>query len=293
MTAEENPVLIRKGSAVITQDQFDARILRIPERDRLAFVRDGNKVDRLLNNLILIQQLAFDAREKKFDQGKPIQLQMQLAADKALADAWLERYVDSAPDADYLELAHEYYQLNSEKFVTEESLDLSHLLIKIDRRSEGEAIALISDIQAVLMRDPNQFDSLIREYSEDPSASSNLGHFLNVKRGTMVKEFEDAAFLLKEQGEISNIVNTEFGYHIIRLDHRHSSQPIRFEEIKTNLIAEQKGLHRERVRIDYLRKLTGVPVEIPEGAIESMLKRYFGENLENAPDYLGALRSDN
>jgi peptidyl-prolyl cis-trans isomerase C len=291
--AEEKSVLVKKGNAIITHEQFDARIQKIPEHDRLDFVRDGAKVDRMLNNLILIQQLAEEARSAQIHESKSVGLQMQLAADKALADAWLEYYVESSPDADYEQLAKEFYLLNAESFMSEERRDISHILIKTDDRTESEAYQLITKLRELVVQDPIQFDSLIPEYSEDPSVNSNLGHFLGVKRGMMEIPFENVAFSMSNGGEISDIVATKFGYHIIRLDQVHPAHPISFEEVKEKLIVDQKKIHRERVKNEYLRGLTGVPLEIPDEAIESMLRRYFGENLENAPDYSTVLDSEN
>ncbi len=101
----------------------------------------------------------------------------------------------------------------------------------------------------------------------------------------MVPAFEQAAFAMTQPGEISELVHTPYGFHIIRLEKTNPSEPISFDEAKPQLIQQQKSNHLSRVRTEFMNKFSTVELEIPPLAIEKMLQRYFGENLENAPDY--------
>ena len=285
--AEEENVLVRKGDSVITHEQFDARLLQIPERDRLAFVRDGNQVDRLLRNLMLIRQIADDARKNGYDSDPAIQMQMQMAADQKLADSWIDKQLAAAPEPDYDQLAQEYYTVKAEQFRIEATIDVSHILVKAETRSEDEARELAEELLSRLNEDPAQFEQLVGEYSEDPSAATNQGLFSGVKRGTMVPSFEQVAFALTEQGELAGPVQTQYGYHIIRLEKINPSKPMSFEEAKPQLIQQQSANHESRIRTEFINRFSTLPMEIPPLAIEKMLQRYFGENLENAPDYSG------
>jgi peptidyl-prolyl cis-trans isomerase C len=283
----EDEVLIRKGDSVITHEEFDARIEQIPVRDRLAFVRDGTQVDRLLRNLILIRQIADNARENEYDSERSIQIQMQIAAEQRLANSWIDRQVANADVPDYDQLAQEYYTVNAEQYQSEFTVDVSHILVKTEERPEAQARELAEGLLSRLDEDPSQFEQLVREYSEDPSASSNHGLFRNVKRGTMVPAFEQVAFAMTQPGEISQLVQTPYGFHIIRLEQTNPSKPISFDEAKSQLIQQQKANHLSRVRSEFVNQFSTVELEIPPQAIEKMLQRYFGENLENAPDYSG------
>lgn len=97
-----------------------------------------------------------------------------------------------------------------------ETVDLSHILLEIKAGSESERVAR-EKIDALLQRvkQGEKFEDLCRQYSEDPGNKDRGGEIGFMQRGDFVPEFEEVAFLL-EPGEISDIVKTRFGFHIIQ-----------------------------------------------------------------------------
>ena len=109
-----------------------------------------------------------------------------------------------------------FYEENKKIFAEQEEVKVSHILIKVAPDADEQAKAdAKSEIQVILekARNGEDFAELAKKHSQCPSApeGGNLGYFT---RGRMVKPFEDAAFSL-EKGQISEIVETQFGYHII------------------------------------------------------------------------------
>ena len=100
----------------------------------------------------------------------------------------------------------------------------------------------------------------------------------------MVKPFEEAAFALRIPGEISPPVETVYGYHIIRLDQYYPATVLPFEEIKEQAIEQARKEYIDEYRKNYLKVTLSEPVVLTDGAAEDIAKRYFGENLELAPD---------
>ena len=212
---------------------------------------------------------------------------MRLAAERELAKAWLEEVMANAPEADYAALAEEYYIGHPDEFMTPEMRDVSHILISTETRTAEDALALVAELENRLAEDPASFDGLIAEYSEDPAKTNNRGRYPQMKRGDMVKPFEDAAFALEKEGQISAPIETSYGYHIIRLNRTLPSEPVPYEQVKDQLMVEAEKRHLTEYRKRYVIGLTREPIEHPEGAVEAMAKRYFGENLERAPDRAG------
>jgi peptidyl-prolyl cis-trans isomerase C len=281
----DNTVFARQGGQVLTQEELDAAFSRIPEQYRMAFIRDGEKVDQLVQNLLRYKLIVADARAHGFDKEPLMEQRMQLALDEAMTEAWLARVVDEAPEADYEAIAYENYLASPELFQTEEMVDVSHILVESGKkRNEEEALDLATRLQAELLGNPELFGEYVEEYSDDPGKVSNNGRYAQVKRGQMVKPFEEQAFSMREEGEISEPVKTSFGYHIIRLNQRIPTRTKPFEDVKGPLIEEARKAYLSQYRQDYILKQSSGTIEIPDGAVEAMVKRQFGENLELAPD---------
>lgn len=275
--AADDDVFAKRGKGVVTNEAFDAKVARIPDEHRLGVIRGESRLRDIVTAMLRNAQLAADAREAGFQDDPLVQARMRLAADEELASAWLDHYVDQAGDADYQALAREYYMVNKDKFTTQPTIDVTHILIGAEERTPQEALAIARDLYERLQADPAQFDTFVAEYSDDPSAVGNHGQFTSVKRGDMVEPFERVAFNL-EAGEISEPVKTQFGYHLIRLDNDNPPSLQSFEDVREALEERMRKQHRDRVRNDYLTSLHSLPVELTEEDLEAMVIRHFGED---------------
>jgi len=118
-----------------------------------------------------------------------------------------EKVTDAAVDARYNELKAKFED-ELKKLPPEREISASHILVK----TEDEAKAIIADLGK-----GGDFAKIAAEKSIDPSAKSNSGALGWFSKGMMVKEFEDAAFAMKD-GEVSSTpVKSQFGYHIIKI----------------------------------------------------------------------------
>ncbi len=278
-------IIAYQGDVFLTQDAIDAAFNKIPEKDRLRFIRDGDRVDRLIRSLLQRLVIASEATKAGFDQDPVAAERVMLAAQKELAEAWIQKVMEDAPAADYENLAYEDYLANPEAYRSAEILDVSQILLDTDERSAQEAEMLAKTLRGQLAEDPSAFDALVMEYSDDPAKAANAGRYPEMSKGQMVAPFERTAFALEQDGEISQPVKTEYGYHIIRLNRRYGNVVPEYNEVKSDAIVRVKAKYMENYRQNFLRKLLSDPIVIPEAAVEIMAKRYFGENLELAPDY--------
>lgn len=114
-----------------------------------------------------------------------------------------------------------FYDQNKEKFQGDEQRHASHILIGFGvNASDKDKQAAKEKAQGILdqlRKSPKKFEELATKYSQDPGSASKGGDLGSFGRGAMVKPFEDAVFSMKP-GQISDLVESEFGYHIIRLD---------------------------------------------------------------------------
>ena len=141
-----------------------------------------------------------------------------------------------------------FYDNNPETFKQPERVKASHILIKVDPKADSaqkaEAKKKIDMVQAKLQRGED-FGALAKEYSEGPSApkGGDLGYF---SRGQMVKPFEDAAFAMKP-GEVSGMVETRFGYHLIKVTDKTPEGTIPYADVKEKLgeFLKQRKIQQE------------------------------------------------
>lgn len=130
------------------------------------------------------------------------------------------------------------YQENLARFSTPEERRASHILIKAESGASADqkkaARAKVEGLLAQLKQNPSLFAELARKNSDDPGSAVAGGDLDFFGRGAMVKAFDETAFKLKK-GEISGIVETEFGYHIIQLTDVRGGQAQPFEAVRAQI----------------------------------------------------------
>ena len=128
-----------------------------------------------------------------------------------------------------------YYAENASRYTTTEERRARHILIKADKaaapdvkqKAKARAEALLVDAR----KNPAGFGDLAKKNSDDPGSAAQGGDLDFFGRGAMVKPFEDAAFAMKT-GEIGNVVETDFGYHVIQLEAIRGGEKKPFEAVR-------------------------------------------------------------
>ena len=168
----------------------------------------------------------------------------------------VERFVDktTVPEKEI----KAYYESHLNLFKQPEQVKASHILIKVDPKAKEpekeDALKKIRDVQKKQIKG-DDFAKLAKEYSQGPSNAKggDLGYF---KRGQMVPAFEEAAFKLKS-GEVSDIVKTRFGYHLIKVVDKKPESTVPYEEIKDKLgqyLKQEKVQKEIKQLVEKLRK---------------------------------------
>ena len=137
-----------------------------------------------------------------------------------------------------------YYEQNTARFGTKEERRASHILItapaSASAADRAKAKAKAEQLLAEVKKAPATFADVARKNSQDPGSAEKGGDLDFVTRGAMVKPFEDALFALKK-GDISDVVETEFGYHIIRLADIKPAVVPPFEQVRATIENEVRA----------------------------------------------------
>jgi peptidyl-prolyl cis-trans isomerase C len=136
--------------------------------------------------------------------------------------------------------AKQFYDTNPQYFQQPEQIRASHILIKTEGMDEAKKAEAKKKIEDILKkaRDGEDFAVLAKTYTEDPGSKDTGGEY-TFPKGKMVPEFENAAFAL-EVGKISDVVETQFGYHIIKLSEKMPAKTWGFDEVKAKILQELK-----------------------------------------------------
>ena len=144
-----------------------------------------------------------------------------------------------------------YYQDHRDEFAQEEEACARHILVKVGSGPEGEGhpeadARRIAETLLERVRAGADFGELARASSEDAGSAANGGDLGCFPPGRMVPEFDDAVFAM-EPGEVSDLVRTSFGYHVIRLDSRREETTLPLEAVKDRvrqILSERKMTER-------------------------------------------------
>ena len=138
----------------------------------------------------------------------------------------------------------DFYDANKLNYQGDEERSASHILLLVDDSTKDSEIKQkAQELLDQIKKDPKKFNDFAKKYSQDTESAKNNGSLGFFKRGIMVKPFEEVAFKLNK-GDISSLVKTDFGYHIIRLDDI-KGKKITFDTVKAQIKGEllyQKAL---------------------------------------------------
>lgn len=157
-----------------------------------------------------------------------------------------------------------YYEQNQSRLAALEERRASHILINAPTSASAadraKARAQAEDLLTQLQKSPEKFADLARKNSQDPGSAEKGGDLDYFARGAMTKPFEDAAFALKK-GETSGVVESEYGYHIIRLTDIRFPKQKSFEESRESLQAEVRHQLAQRKFAEVAEQFTNMVYE--------------------------------
>jgi peptidyl-prolyl cis-trans isomerase C len=153
--------------------------------------------------------------------------------------------------------AQAFYDSHPAVFDTGERVRASHILVRIPEGATApgkEELRKKAESLLQRVRAKEDFAALAKQSSEDPGSARNGGDLGAFGRGQMVPPFEQAAFALKP-GEVSGIVETPFGYHIIKVTERIPARKMPFPEVKERLKLEMAQQKRQQAQQSYVNSL--------------------------------------
>ncbi|MDO8788075.1 MAG: SurA N-terminal domain-containing protein [Sulfuritalea sp.] len=185
-------------------------------------------------------KLAADAVQKYYESNrKQFELPEQVRAEFLV----LSRDVMAAQATISDEEIKTNYQSRADRYKEGETRRAGHILIRVDKDAADAQVkaakARADEVLAQVKKSPGEFANLARKNSQDPGSAEKGGDLDWFGRGGMVKAFEEVAFTLKE-GQVSDVVRSDFGFHIIRVTGVRPERVKPLEDVKAEIVAELK-----------------------------------------------------
>jgi peptidyl-prolyl cis-trans isomerase C len=289
-TTKPTDVVVTVNGVAITQGELDRATQALLAQNRMTAPTDPEqkkKIEEASLNQIVAAEILYQAAKKqdfpdlnkkvdaKFDEGKakfPSKEEFEKALkdngitaqelkDLLKRDVIINNYIETQISSKITvstEQAKKFYDENLDKFKKPESVHASHILIGVDPKATAEEKLKAKQKADDLLKQVKggaDFAELAKKDSTCPSGKNggDLGEF---GRGQMVKPFEDAAFGLKP-GEVSGVVETQFGYHIIKSTGKTEGGAVPFDQVKGKIEEYLKGTEVQKqvmARIEELKK---------------------------------------
>lgn len=259
-SAKKGDVVVEVGDVKLTEEDVKEELAAIPPQlQPYVATKEGKK--EFIESLVKRELLYQEAKAKGIENSEKVKKDLEKIKKRLLVDAFLRESIASDVKVDDNTLK-EFYKKNEKKFVEPEKTHTKHILVK-DKK-------LADEIAEKLKKSPDSFEKLAAEHSID-SSGKNGGDIGAHEKGTLVPEYEAAMEKLKKPGDISPVVKSQFGYHIIKLVSRDKSAAPKFEDIKDEVkeeyLRENQKTMFEKIVSDLKKKYN---VKLNDAAIEKL-----------------------
>jgi len=215
--AQDATVVAKVGNLEITQSELDLAVANLDPQ--LSQLPDEQKKVAALSGAIDVKLLAANATAAGLQDDAEYKRRMAFIAERELHNAFFKKNVVDAVTEDEVKAR---YEKEVAALPKQEEVRARHILVK----TEDEAKQIITDLDA-----GKDFIEIAKEKSTDPNKTEggDLGYFT---KGRMVPEFEEAAFALEKGTYTKTPVQTQFGFHVIRLEDKRDAPPPAFEAVE-------------------------------------------------------------
>lgn len=257
----EDGIVVQHGKTSVTVDELRLSIeSMVPPNQIGAFLASEARLKRHAGNYFVVRKLAEIAESRNLSSEEIWRVEEARA--RALSQIEIDRVVSQAEQPDFEQLALEIYLAHPERFKSEEMVRVSHVLVSTKDRTELEARSR-AQMALEAARSGKDFADVVTQFSDDPSAQNNAGDLGFFGRNQMVRPFEDVAFSLSTPGELSEVFQTQFGFHIIRFSERRPAGQRPFDEVKQSIVSAEQDRFRTKIvnqLIEDIGNLDGVEI---------------------------------
>ncbi len=248
-------IILSDGDITVTRADLDAAFASLNTQQRRALREQPDEAQALAKRVFFRKAISRFAEAEGFDEDPRTALVVRQRQESLLARERLRQVEqDAVADQSVSRLAREHYQANRREYRTREEAEARHILFSTAETDAGDARTAAEELRERIASGDIEFADAAREYSEDPGSSASGGDLGRFARGRMVGPFEDTVFSLPP-GQLSQPVETEFGFHLIEVQNHHPARQRDFEEVEDEIRAQLAQRLRRDARNNHLSGL--------------------------------------
>lgn len=264
-------ILLSAGNIMVTGQDLQQELLLLPEAERTRTLAAPDQLKKLLNQIYQGKRMIAEAERLGLDQTPLGQARLAAARRQALSEALREYVRQQVEPSDFTALAREHYAAHRDEFQLPERFKAAHILKKArcdcERDEQRRRIESLRDrLQA-----GEDFTALAKAESEDTGSAEkggDLGDWFEGKK--MVAPFAEALVKLNS-GQLSDVVETQFGFHLIKLLDRQPARLQSFEEVQPSLVQQlRKTYVQEQLRKKAESYLPGADAKYDDSALGAL-----------------------
>lgn len=266
------PLVVGEHGVTVNAEDLEAASQRIPLPSRRAVMSRVDNLSRQAEEIYIRRALAVDAEKAGLEKDPVVQALLKQARERILSDAQAAELEKTAKlsDETVRAYARDVYRTNPKRFESAEQTRARHILIgrSADGKARDRAAEVLQQIRA-----GQSFEDVASKQSGDYATAAKGGDLGYFSAGQMVKPFEEAVAKMSKPGEISDLVETEFGFHIVKFEDRRPAGIRPFEEVREGLEREIRAKAQSearQTRIDAIQR--AAKVDVP--GLEALAAQY-------------------
>ncbi len=239
--------LVKINNVSISIEEFRQMSERQPLEGKMRLLNEKGLRDFLDNYVVTREVLYQEAKQKGLDQNKEIVTKMEDFKRAIVIDALLEEVLKGKSEVSESEV-QKYYKENESRFIEPQEIKIRHIVVNSE--------PILKEVLTKLAKG-EKFEKLAFTYNIDKSKEDggDLGYIRRGQLAPSFAQFEEAAFSLRERGEVTEVVKTPFGYHLIQLIERRGTALKPFNQVKEKIRFFLQAKKRQDAYLEYVREV--------------------------------------
>jgi peptidyl-prolyl cis-trans isomerase C len=232
--------LVKDGPVLVDRADFEGALLRVPDVYRPEVRMSAERVATLIDSVFVSRVLATRAHAEGLDKDIAVQRRMKQLGEAFLADLYRQKFEKDIALGDLEQRARELYMADRSQYVVPEQAEVQQILVDLKGRTPEMARARAEKVLEEVKSGKDEFLSYALKYSDEEQQREKLRGDLGwVFPQKLVAPVRDALAKM-HKGEVAGPIQSEYGFHIVKLVDRKPAKELAFDEVKKNIIASEK-----------------------------------------------------